>query len=970
MKAVLVVSRRSGRIVEGPQQRHSIARGARHPLLLATTALTGSLMIAPALAQSLPTGGSVAAGSVSIATPTSTQLNITQSSQSAVVNWQGFSVGQGSAVNIQQPNSSAAILNRVTGNTPTSIAGSLTANGQVYLVNPNGIAITATGVVNTSGGFVASTLWISDADFESGKRIFTGNGASAEVSNAGIITVGRGGYAALIGGTVSNSGSIFVPLGKVGLGSGERATLDFSGDGFLQVALPTAAGGTGAMINNAGSIRVNGGSVIISAATAREAARNAINISGLVQARSIGGQTGSIFIGGGTGGAVNISGRLSATSRLATGGAIAVTGQSIALQGATIDAAGASGGGTINIGGGRQGQGVLAHADTVTIDAQTTIRADATNTGQGGAVVVWSDQLTRFAGTISARGGASSGNGGEAEVSGKAQLAYTGFTDLSATNGLFGTLLLDPYNVYISNDVGNTSGSFTANVDNSFINVGTLQTALSAANVTISTGSSGSSGAQAGNITVVSPLTWATATTLTMNAVGAIAINAPITITGAGGLALTATAQPGVTSTGLTFGNGASVDYGATDLGGRFRLNGVNYKLVYTMAQLDAIDAVNALNGNALTLYGSGLTANYALATDLNATGTTYTRALIGTNSTDNAATRFFGRLDGLGHTITGLTINAQAANYIGLIGYKQDGSVSNLGLVGGSVTGNETVGALIGITDNSIIQQVFASTTVSGQNATGGLIGHLWKMSLVQGSYATGNVTGDLRTGGFAGTVDFGGILQNSYATGTVTGNDTTGGLVGIYSQSATPGIIQTSYASGAVTGVIKTGGLIGETNSNSGAITINSYWDTQTTGVATSAGGTGLTTAQLQGTLPTGFSAAIWGTGTGLYPYLLYAHPAAAPIPVPTPPAPTPPTPTPLTPLPPDPAPAPTPDPVNVPANYSVPVSSMVDSTLSTPGTSGTRSTQGFIGFVPMVTSDTGSRSSVFYEDKRFGP
>ena len=97
-----------------------------------------------------------------------------------------------------------------------------------------------------------------------------------------LIAVGRGGYAALLGGSVSNAGRIFVPLGKVGLGSGESATLDFSGDGFLQVALPTAAGGNGALISNSGTIRADGGSVIISAATAREAARNAVNISGLV----------------------------------------------------------------------------------------------------------------------------------------------------------------------------------------------------------------------------------------------------------------------------------------------------------------------------------------------------------------------------------------------------------------------------------------------------------------------------------------------------------------------------------------------------------------------------------------------------------------------------------------------------------------------------------------------------------------
>jgi len=102
---------------------------ARVALLLATTALTSPLLTGVSHAQNLPTGGSVAAGSAAISRPSATQLNITQSSQSVVVNWLGFSVGQGSAVNIAQPNSSSAILNRVTGSTPSTIAGQINANG-------------------------------------------------------------------------------------------------------------------------------------------------------------------------------------------------------------------------------------------------------------------------------------------------------------------------------------------------------------------------------------------------------------------------------------------------------------------------------------------------------------------------------------------------------------------------------------------------------------------------------------------------------------------------------------------------------------------------------------------------------------------------------------------------------------------------------------------------------------------------
>jgi filamentous hemagglutinin family protein len=212
-------------------------------VLLTTTALVAIGLCARARAESLPTGGHVVSGAVSIGTVQGNTLAIVQSTPSAIVNWNSFSIGQGNTVNIAQPSASSVMLDRVTGNATSTIAGSLNANGQVYLVNPNGIVITSTGAVQIGGGFVASTLNMTDAEFNGARQQFTGNGASAAVSNAGAITIGRGGYAALIGGTVANSGTISVPMGTVALGSGEAATLDLSGDGFLQVPFrPTPAG--------------------------------------------------------------------------------------------------------------------------------------------------------------------------------------------------------------------------------------------------------------------------------------------------------------------------------------------------------------------------------------------------------------------------------------------------------------------------------------------------------------------------------------------------------------------------------------------------------------------------------------------------------------------------------------------------------------------------------------------------------
>ena len=280
---------------------------AARPALPPGQALPTSQTLPPG--QALPTGGTVVSGQVTV-NKTSNTLTIDQSSQNAIVDWQSFSIGSGNAVKVVQPNSSSALLDRVTGNTPSVIAGQLDANGEVFLINPNGIAITNAGVIDVGGGFVASTLGLSDQDFKDGKFNLSGNGASAGVNNAGTITVGRGGYAALLGGTVKNPVLIAVPVGKVGLGSGEAATLDVSGDGFLQVAVPTRSSGQTALIQSSGSINAQGGTVIMSAATARSAARNAINLSGLVQANSISGHEGAITLSGGAGGEVAVSGTL------------------------------------------------------------------------------------------------------------------------------------------------------------------------------------------------------------------------------------------------------------------------------------------------------------------------------------------------------------------------------------------------------------------------------------------------------------------------------------------------------------------------------------------------------------------------------------------------------------------------------------------------------------------------------------
>jgi filamentous hemagglutinin family protein len=812
--------------------------------------------VSPAFAQGiLPTNGSVAAGSVSIGSSGSV-LTVTQGSNQAIVNWGSFSIGQGNTVNFVQPDASSAILNRVTGSTSSTIAGALNANGQVYLINPNGITITSSGTVNAGGGFVASTLDMSDEDFLKGQYRFSGNGSSAQVSNEGVITIGRGGYAALIGGTVRNDGLIAVPLGKVGLGSGEQATLDLSGDGFLQVALPTAEGaeGGGALIENSGQISAEGGTVVMKAATARNAARHAVNLSGSVEADSISGSDGEIVIGGGEGGKVTVSGKVSAKSASGKGGRITVTGQQVALKGAEVDASGATGGGTVKIGGDWQGTGTTQRAETTSIDAASIIRADATQSGNGGTVVVWSDNLTTFAGLISAQG-AGTGTGGEAEVSGKAVLSYTGHTDLGGPGG-FGNLLLDPYNITISSGTASNSTGTTATGDDSVISVSTLVSALASANVTITTGASGSAGSQAGTITVADAVTWTSGSTLTLSAYGDIIVNA--NLTGGTGSSIVLRADNSGTGAGtVTFGSGVT----ATASGG--------VSLYYNPAgndnssvNVDAYASPTAFSSYAgtsttITAYmlvntvydlqnmQNNLSGTYALGRDIDASATASWNGGGGFSPIGNEDYPFMGIFDGLGHTISGLVIGQDILGYAGLFA-SSGGEIRNVGLLDVEVTGGKDyAGALVGYLSGTISNSYVTGTVTGGyRNYTGGLVGYMIGGSIT-GSYSTATVNGARYTGGLVGGMGIG-TITNSYATGSVSSgvNDYAGGLVGYADLSST---IETSYATGSVSGGQYVGGLAGYGED----LTIsNSYATGAVTGTDSAGGLVGYATGSMSGT------------------------------------------------------------------------------------------------------------------------
>ncbi|MBV8036797.1 MBG domain-containing protein [Roseateles sp.] len=275
-----------------PAPEGARARGKRGGGTLRLAALSLALLAAGAVqAQALPSGGQIVAGSGSIAQNGNT-LTITQTSDKLAANWQSFSIGAGQSVNFVQPGSSAIALNRVLGSDVSTIQGALNANGQVFLVNPNGVLFTSTAQVNV-GGLVASTLNLSDADFMAGRYRFSGDSA-ASVVNAGSIQAAAGGNVALIAARISNSGSIATgDAGRVQLGAGRRVLLDLGGPAKLEVE----EGALNALIEQGGAIRADGGLIYLTARSAGEISGSVIKHTGTSEARTLAsGAKGEIYL--------------------------------------------------------------------------------------------------------------------------------------------------------------------------------------------------------------------------------------------------------------------------------------------------------------------------------------------------------------------------------------------------------------------------------------------------------------------------------------------------------------------------------------------------------------------------------------------------------------------------------------------------------------------------------------------------
>jgi filamentous hemagglutinin family protein len=771
-----------------------------------------SVSVAVALAlgsnsHAAPTGGTVVAGNANItSTPGNTTIN--QSSQSAVLNWQSFDVGVTEAVRFVQPNSSSVALNRVLGADPSSILGSLSANGKVFLVNPNGILF-GTGAQVNVGGLVASTRDIANSDFLAGRYTFSGN------SNAGILNQGAinadGGYVALLGATVSNQGVIAAKLGSVALAAGDVLTLDVAGDGLLNVTV--SAGSVDALVHNGGLIQADGGQVLLTAKSASTLLQSAVNNSGMIQAQTIENRGGVIkLLGDMQSGTVNVGGTLDASAP--NGG-----------NGGFIDTS-------------------AAHVN-VANDTRVTTAAAQGLTGS------WLIDPTDY--TIAASGGDITG------TALSANLATTNVT-IQSSSGSAGTV----GDVNVNDTVTWSANRLTLNAQND-ININTAMNASGSASLALEYGQGAIAAGNTSTVNVNAPVNLPAGNNFStlLGSNGVIENHTVITSLGAEGSTSATDLQGMNGNLAGSYVLGANIDATATSgwNGGAGFAPIVGFELVTynyggnTYTYENPLPFTGGFDGLGHTI--GGLNINRPDAGNVGLFGLTSAASAIrnvgllggsttGFRNTGGLVGNNYGSINNSYATGTVTDTNQNNGLYVGGLVGSNSGAISN-SYATGSVVGNRSVGGLVGdnATGGSITRSYSTGAVTAGTYISGGLVGGNENGASVSDSYATGSVTGGNNVSGGLVGQNYGSIAR-SYATGSVTNPaGYVGGLSG--TNGGGTGTITLSYSTGHVSGGNNVGGLVGS-NFNQASTVSNSYWDKDTSGRATSGGGTGLTSVQMQ--------------------------------------------------------------------------------------------------------------------------
>ena len=805
-------------------------------------------LTAPATTQ-LPTGAQVSAGTATVS-QSGAALTIKQTSPHAALNWQTFNVGSQASVNFEQPSAQSATLNRVLDSNPSQIFGKISANGSVFLQNPNGVYFAPGSSVDV-GSLVATTHSISDTDFMSGNYSFSRTGSTGKVLNQGTLTSKLGGYIALLAPEVQNQGVVIAKGGTIVLAAGETFQLQFEANQALTNVLVSPST-VAAYVENGNAVMAPGGLVILSAQAA-----NAIQ-----------------------GGVVKNTGSIQADGLVNDGGVIRLVASHSISNTGTITADAMPGG---------TGSG-----------GQITIIADLTNPSS----------TIHIDGTLSAQGADLGGHGGQIETSGShVRIADGARISTEAPKGTGGSWTIDPTdftvgtggdisgatlgtnltsnNVTILSSSGATGTGGNININDAVSWSGNKKLTLSADNnININNAINVPNG---GSVSLV----YGTGTATGDYNFGSFSANntqftGSINFAGTGAGLFTTQLGTGsilsytVINNPSTYVLATNPTGGINSSSGNFALaQNYNFDRTFTASPVTGtftgkFEGLGHTVGN-LTNNGTG-----AIGLFNNSSGLIRD---VGVNMSTNSAATGTG---GLANTNSGTILNSFANVSIagvnstigGLVG-NNSGPVRN-SFSTGSITGGSNLGGLIGINTSSsnllpsdIVNSFSTASVTSGASAGtvgGGLIAEN-KTSGVGGSakiinsFATGNVSGFVNagTGGLVGYNHTGAAnsyvsITDSYATGTIVGptfngaqNYSFGGLVGLNRAQGTgsDASITNSYTTGDVNAAASAvGGLVGTnqalSTSSSAKITgsyatgaVNTYSNGTTNGSSQSIGG-----------------------------------------------------------------------------------------------------------------------------------
>ncbi|MEL7036261.1 MAG: CHAT domain-containing protein [Cyanobacteria bacterium J06592_8] len=403
-------------------------------------------------------------GTGTIVTPDGNRFNIqggsvSEDGRNLFHSFQQFGLDAGQIANFLSNPQIQNILGRVVGGDASFINGLIQVTGgnsNLFLMNPAGIIFGPNTQLQVPAGFTATTAngiqfgeqWFNAEGINNYQALLgnpSGFGFTMEqpgvILNAGNLEVNPGQNLSLLAGTIINTGRLSASGGQVIITAipGENL-VRISQDGQIlsvTIAVPSLESrqpedwrqpiftlydvlsqvGEGAelglIVNADGSVQLTDSEVKIPTNTGNAIANGNINVSG------------------------------------ETGGSVGIFGETVDIVGAEINASGTNGGGTVRVGGDYQGQGTVPNATQTTVSRDSTISADATLNGNGGNVIVWSEENTQIDGQISVRGGLNSGNGGFVETSSRGVLSISQAPDISAVAGLGGTWLIDPQDIVI-----------------------------------------------------------------------------------------------------------------------------------------------------------------------------------------------------------------------------------------------------------------------------------------------------------------------------------------------------------------------------------------------------------------------------------------------------------------------------------------------------------------------------------------